>query len=216
MHFIGGPGNVFCRKILVLEKAVAGAFATVIADPHTYAYSSWMEIPGMEHNWLLSGSFLKYRFYANGEQVGAGPVRPISDDHAVETHFNLTGMLQEGVNVLGVLSRGERYGFALSLRIDYADGSHAEFVTGDDWKVLSADSIYAPFCRRKPALSFPKGSPGPGEQAEHIDGELFPYGWLSSEFDDSNWERPPALPEMEAIRWNQHRFRLMWKRGSNR
>ncbi len=187
MHFIGGPGNVFCRKVLVLDKPVAGAVAAVIADPHSYAYPSWMEIPGMEHNWLLAGSFLKFRFFANGKQVGAGPARPVSADCAVETHFNLTGMLHEGANVLGVFSRGEKYGFALSLRVDYTDGSHAEFVTGPDWKVLPADYIFAHFCRRKPALSFPKGSPGPGEQYEHIDGELFPYGWLSSEFDDSNW-----------------------------
>ncbi|MBS1371232.1 MAG: hypothetical protein HPZ91_14875 [Lentisphaeria bacterium] len=191
MFFIGGPGNAFCRKVLVLDKPVAAAFATVIADPHSYAYPSWMEQPGMEHNWLLAGSFIKYRFYVNGRMAGIGPVRPIRTERAVETHFTLTGTLHKGVNVLGVISRGERFGFAMVIRVDFTDGSFGEFVTGADWRVLPANEIYSPFCWRKPALSFLKGSFGPGEQPEHIDGERFPYGWLSPDFDDSGWE--PAV-----------------------
>lgn len=62
------------------------------------------------------------------------------------------------------MSRGERFGFALSIRIDFTDGSYREFVTGPDWKVLPANDIFSPVCWKKPALSFPKGSPGPGEQ----------------------------------------------------
>ncbi len=198
MHFIGGPGNVFCRKVLTLKKPVTGAIVAIVADPHSYAYPSWMEIPEMVHNWLLGGSFLKYRFFANGKLVAAGPARSVRDDHAVETHFNLTGMLHEGVNVLGLFSRGERYGTAVTLRVDYADGSHEEFTSGSDWKVLPGDSIYSAFCYFKPALSFQKGSPGPGEQPEHIDGEQFPYGWLSPEFDDVDWNDAVCFARKDA------------------
>ena len=198
MFFIGGPGNAFCRKVIVLDKPVSGAFAAVIADPHSYACPSWMEIPGMEHNWLLAGSLLKYRLFVNGRTAGIGPARPVDPARTVETHFPLTGILHKGVNVVGVMSRGERFGFALSIRIDFTDGSYREFVTGPDWKVLPANDIFSPVCWKKPALSFPKGSPGPGEQPEHINGERFPYGWLSPDFDDSAWEQAVCFADDKA------------------
>lgn len=198
MFFISGPGNAFCRKVIVLDKPVSGAFAAVIADPHSYACPSWMEIPGMEHNWLLAGSLLKYRLFVNGRTAGIGPARPVDPARTVETHFPLTGILHKGVNVVGVMSRGERFGFALSIRIDFTDGSYREFVTGPDWKVLLANDIFSPVCWKKPALSFPKGSPGPGEQPEHINGERFPYGWLSPDFDDSAWEQAVCFADDKA------------------
>lgn len=99
---IGGPGNAFCRKVIVLDKPVSGAFAAVIVDPHSYACPSWMEIPGMEHNWLLAGSLLKYRLFVNGRTAGIGPARPVDPARTVETHFPLTGILHKGVNVVGV------------------------------------------------------------------------------------------------------------------
>ncbi len=213
MFFLGGAGNMFCRREFQLERPVAAATLRIVADPHSYAWPQWMEQPGGVHNWLLAGSFLKYRIFLNGTPVGAGPMRPVVSGNAAEAVFEVGPLLCGGDNVLGVISRGERYGFALSLEIRHADGTCAAVVSDSSWRQLPGNDIYSPVCWSRPGISFSKGSAGPGEYPENIDGGKFPHGWLKSGFDDSAWEpareqapgdaypvEPPEAPNCEFTR----------------
>lgn len=187
--YIGGAGNAFCRKVFSIEKKLKSAVITMTADSHSYAYGAWMHT-GAEHNWLLAGSWLKYRLFVNGSMAGAGPARPIVDSHVVEHRFDVSDLLRKGKNVLGVISRGEQYGFCLTLTLHYEDGSKHKIMSGNSWKILPANDIFAPFCWSKPMLSAAiKGSFGPGETGEHLNGELYPFGWLERDFDDSGWKK---------------------------
>ena len=133
MNYIGGVGNSFCRKSFSIDRTVAEAILTVAADPHTYLWPSWMEVEH-EHNWLLAGSFLKYRVFLNGAPAAVGPFRPVRDGRAVAERYDVTGLLRQGENVLAVQSRGEKYGFALTLELTFSDGSRQTVATGSGWK----------------------------------------------------------------------------------
>ena len=188
MDFIGGLGNAFSRKVFSLDRQVRRAKLTVTADPHSYAYQSWMVQPGGDPNWLLAGSFLKFRVYLGGELAALGPARAIKTGCAVVSHFDVTALLHPGRNVIGVISRGERYGVALRLSIEYLDDTRLEIVSGADWKTLPGNDVFCPICWRKPSIAYAaKGHFGPGEQPEHIEGERWPFGWLEPGFDDSTW-----------------------------
>lgn len=209
--YIGGPGNQFCRKVFNVRKHLKSATVWITADPHSYLWKDWMRVE-YEHNWLMAGSFLKYRLFVNSTQVGAGPARPIVDAHAVEHRFDVTAALVEGRNVIGVISRGERYGFALRLELEYRDGKTRRLVTGADWKTFPANDVFAPYCWFHPGLGgFQKGSSGPGETPEHLDGELYPFGWLRAGFNDRKWKKakifaPGDAYEIEPATIPNYRF----------
>ena len=185
-QWICGPGNVFCRHVFTVEKKIAWARLLILADPHSYAKDRWMQ--HVEGNLLLGGSFIKYRLFVNGLRIGAGPFRSIVDGKPVLHCFDLTKIICPGKNVLGVISRGERKGFALVMEVKFVDGSQRITVSGKDFQVLNVNDIYRPVCWEQPNIDqFFKGCAGPGEYPEHIDGEKYPFGWLQSEYDDSGW-----------------------------
>lgn len=213
MSYIGGPGNTFLRREFRLGQPVEKAELRITADPHSYAWPQWMEQPDCVHNWLLAGSFLKYRLFLNETPVGAGPMRPVVSGNVSESVFDVSALLRLGANVLGVISRAERYGVSIVLDLRLADGSRRKLVSDHDWKLLPANDIYSPVCWEKPGISFPKGSSGPGEYPENIDGTKFPHGWLVPGFADSGWEsarelapgdiypiEPPEAPSGEFFR----------------
>lgn len=190
-EWIGGAGNVFLRKQFQLERLPYCARVYVIADTHSYSREYWMKSEassGHEGNWLLGGSFIKYRLSINGRLIGIGPFRAIKDGFPVLHSFDVTSELCCGDNAIGILSRGERKGCAIILEMMFADGKIRKVVSGSDWKMLDANDIYRPVCWEQPHIDqYFKGHAGPGEYHEHIDGNKFPFGWNTSGFADSSW-----------------------------
>ena len=194
-QWLGGPGNTLNRKTFTLPRRPRSATLRITADTHHYAREYWMKTadnpdPG---NWLLGGSFLKFRIFVNGALVGAGPFRAIRNGNCVVHNFDLLPFLREGENVLGIFARGEEKGFALRLELDWQDGTREAVLSDNTWKSRNADRIYRTVCWERQAMSqMFKGGPGPGEWDEHIDGQLWPDGWAAPGFDDRAW--PFALP----------------------
>lgn len=189
--WIGGPGNAFCRCEFTLTSDPVSAALKVVTDPHTYAIHHWQLLPSKYkyEQWLIGGSFIKYRIYANETLAAIGPFRPVEDGVPVLQQYNLTPLLKRGKNALAVLSRGERRGFALVLEITCADGSRHTLRSGSHWKQLDANTTYRPVCWEQQAIDqYFKGDPGPGEYREHLDGRVYPQGWRCAGFDDSSWK----------------------------
>jgi len=192
-HWIGGAGNAFCRREFRLSAAPLSATLKVVADPHTYAIHHWQMLPTpyKYEQWLVGGSFLKYRVFINGEMCAVGPFRAIEDGVPAMQQYDVTALLKHGGNAIAVLSRGEQKGFALSLEIVNADGSRTHVRTDENWKQRDANNVYRPVCWERQAIDqFFKGSPGPGEYHEHLDGTVYPQGWRDAGFDDSQWSSP--------------------------
>ena len=175
--WIGGNGNCFCRKSFELNQSPKSAKVYIVADPHTYK--------GNGH-WMLENSFLKYRLFLNEKQFAAGPFRPISDGVPVLHEFDVTSLLKQGNNIFGVISRGDSKGFALALKIKLADGKDLLFCSNDQWKQLDDDTVFNNYAINISSNYLP-GKNGPGDYHEHIDGTKYPSGWLTPEYDDSNW-----------------------------
>ena len=189
-HWIGGPGHAFCRREFVLDGCPKRAVLRIVADPHSYAIGLWQVLPSKHpyDNWLVGGSFLKYRVYLNGIPVAVGPFRPLEDGIPVLHEFAVEGALQAGANALAVLSRGEARGFALALDIFFADGRTATVVSDGRWRRREGNSVYRTVCWETPGIDqFAKGGPSPGEYPEHIDGWAYPQGWKDPGFDDGDW-----------------------------
>lgn len=192
-EWIGGPGNVFCRHEFSLRAKISSATLRIVADPHTYAIHHWQLLPSKYkyEQWLVGGSFIKYRVFLNGDLAAVGPFRPLKDGTPVLQEYDVTALLRIGQNALAVASRGENKGFALCLDVTCADGSRQRIVTNQHWKQRDANNIYRAVCWECQAIDqFFKGDPGPGEYREHIDGRAgaYPQGWRQTGFDDSQWQ----------------------------
>ena len=192
-RWLSSCGNTLNRKIFHLEDLPSSARLRLVADPHHYARECWMKTADNPDagNWLLGGSFLKYRVFVNGRLAGAGPFRAIHDGNCVVHTFDLLPFLRKGENVLGLFVRGETKGFAARLELVAADGSEREIVSDASWRSLDVNLVYRTVCWERQALEqMFKGGPGPGEWPEHIDGTRWPDGWNCPGFDDRDW--PPA------------------------
>jgi alpha-L-rhamnosidase len=211
--WIGGAGNAFCRHEFVLAERPRSATLMMASDPHSYAISHWQILPTefKYEQWLVGGSFLKYRAFVNGDLVAVGPFRPIEDGVPVLQKYDVTAHLRKGVNALAVLSRGEQKGFALCLEIVNADGSRQQICSGPDWKQREANSFYRPVCWECQAIDqYFKGGVGPGEYHEHLDGLAYPQRWRHPGFDDTQWESAScagwAVEECELCRTPPYRL----------
>jgi Bacterial alpha-L-rhamnosidase 6 hairpin glycosidase domain/Bacterial alpha-L-rhamnosidase C-terminal domain/Bacterial alpha-L-rhamnosidase concanavalin-like domain len=187
-QWIAGAANVLSRTEFSLPDAICSAKIWIVADPHSYAKEYWQKFrnDGNDGDWLLGGSFLKYRIFVNGSLIGVGPARPINDGIPVIHCFDID--LQKGKNVLGVFSRGEKKGFALYLEAELKDGSKFQLCSNQEWKELNINQCYSPICwERQNIDQFFKGDAGPGEWSEHIDGTQYPFAWDKVGFDDQSW-----------------------------
>ena len=189
-EWIGGPGNAFCRTEFFSRARPRSAILRVVADPHSYAITHWqIRHTHFQHeNWLVGGSFLKYRIFINGAPAAAGPFRPLVDGTPVLQEYDVTALVAPGMNILAVLSRGEAKGFALELQIENTGGERQLLVSSGRWRQLNANDVYRPVCWECPAIDhWVKGGPGPGEYPEHLDGLAYPQGWKEAGFDDTAW-----------------------------
>ncbi|MBH0081874.1 alpha-L-rhamnosidase [Salinibacterium sp. SWN167] len=132
----------------------------------------------------------------NGTRVGEEHLSPgwtaYQERIVVATH-DVTALLTEGENVLGAMLGdgwyrgrlgwrdrdaiyGTELGLIAQLEVEFADGSHEEFLTDDSWRAstgeVTASSIY---------------------DGTDIDFSLEPAGWSSPGFDDSAWSAVQVL-----------------------
>lgn len=184
-HFIGGPGNKFCRRTFHLPRRTVTAVIKIVSDPHSYSREFWQ--PGGDGNGLLGGSFIKFRLFLDGRLLGIGPFRSIVNGNSVEHTFEI-GSLSPGDHVIAVISRGEKKGFALQLAARYDDGSVFELDSSNGFREIDANAIYEPICWARPNIyNYFKGDPGPGEYFEHINGNRYPENWHAADYDDHDW-----------------------------
>lgn len=207
-YFLGGSGNMFCRKEFTIPADAKSITIKLAADPHSYARYSWLPFrgDGNDGNWLLGGSFIKFRLFLDGELLGLGPFRPLQDGVGVLHTFTRQN-LPSGPHVIGVFSRGEKNGFALELRAELTNGESYFISSDSSWHELPANDIYNPVCWDKPNIdNFFKGGPGPGEYPEHIDGRLFPDHWTTPEFIVDSWRPAKTYGKvsstLETVDWN--------------
>ncbi len=134
------PRHAFCRREFALRGTPARATLRVLADPHSYAIKHWQILPSKHpyDNWLVGGSFLKFRVFLNGTQVAVGPFRPLQDGVPVLHEFDVTEHLGDGANALAVLfpAPGGIRGFALSLEIIHHDGTAEVICTDNQWQLV--------------------------------------------------------------------------------
>lgn len=186
--FIRSIGNTFARREIELKTPVRNARIGIIADRHSYLREKCLKInnDGTDANWLVGGSFLKFKLYCDGELIGTGPFRAQNDKALVRHTFTLPELCA-GKHVLSLVFRGEKYGISIECQTlgIFPDGQ---------WKILNVNDLYRPVCYEFPNVSgYYKGDVGPGEYFEHLDGTKLPDGWQTLSFDDSSWENATLI-----------------------
>lgn len=136
----------------------------------------------------------RYKLFVNGQLASLGPARGDLYQWNFET-VDLAPFLKQGENILAavVWNFGKERALA---QISYRTGfllqgnTEAEEIanTNTSWKYLNSKS-YSPL---KPDLTYTYYALGPGER---VDMNLFPQGWESLEFKDSNWQQPKTISQ---------------------
>jgi len=138
-----------------------------------------------------------FELYLNGRKVGDHVLEPALTDYAkrvLYVTFDITSQLQKGVNAVGVMLGNGRY-FAprlaipistrtygypkllLQIRIECADGTTAEVVSDDNWKITTNGPIRA----------------NNEYDGEEYDARMEMDGWSRAGFDDSSWGKVQAV-----------------------
>ncbi|MBU6398911.1 MAG: family 78 glycoside hydrolase catalytic domain [Verrucomicrobia bacterium] len=133
-----------------------------------------------------------FEFYLNGRKVGDHVLEPALSEYTKRAYyvtFDVASHLRRGVNVLGVILGNGRY-FAprtaeptatrtfgypkllLKLRVEYADGSTADVVSDDTWKLTTNGPIRA----------------NNEYDGEEYDARMEFRGWSEPGYDDSAWQ----------------------------
>ena len=159
------------------------------------------EVPD-ETTVLVTASAL-YKLYVNGEYVGRGP-NPSDPSRYYYDVYDLTGRLQDGVNVVaaiaycygpinqGVLNQNwGRGGFLLEMRAPGEDG-RALVVTDDSWRVLQSPAW---------KQDMPINCNLYGDFKEEFDSRREPESWMEACFDDSSWLAPRVLGRPPVEPW---------------
>lgn len=134
----------------------------------------------------------QFEFFINGSKVGDNFLDPAWSDYdriVCYVPFDVTGMLQEGSNVLGVmLGNGmynvprERYykllmsyGYPMmicKLDVEYEDGTHDVTVSDEKWRTTASPVTYSSIFG-----------------GEDYDATLEHEGWMKPGYDDSSWQQ---------------------------
>ncbi|MBE6372911.1 MAG: hypothetical protein E7055_12675 [Lentisphaerae bacterium] len=178
--WISVSGNHFLRTTFSLSEP-GQITLRITGEPHTYqkSYCQALRKDGHDGNWLMGGSFIKFRIWIDGRYVGCGPLRAAETGVCVRHTFDL-GELPPGKHTLAVACRGERCGICVELP-----------VKNTVWKTFRADDFYSPVCWKQPnVFGYFKGDIGPGEFFENLDGTRYPDRWQEPAFDDSAWTEP--------------------------
>lgn len=201
-NYITAIGNNFVRKTFELTDNSHNSLITVSTDCQRYLreYCLPLQGDGNDGNWLMGGSFVKFRLYLDGNLIGIGPFRAIQDGNRVEHAFAI-GNLEKGKHVIAVSYRGEQDG----INVEFSSDSF-NFTCDESWKIYNTDRFYSPICFRHPNINgYFKGDIGPGEYFEHLNGNFFPNNWEYPDFDDSNWDNATIeclSLATEKVSWN--------------
>ena len=200
--YITATGNNFVRKTFELSDDLQNVFITISADCQRYLrdYCLPLRGDGNDGNWLMGGSFVKFRLYLDGQLIGIGPFRAIMDGSRVEHAFTVEN-LKKGWHIIAVAYRGEQNG----INVEFSSAS-LNFTCDESWKIYNADRFYSPICFKHPNITgYFKGDVGPGEYFEHLNGSFFPDDWEYPDFDDSDWDNATVerlSPATERVSWN--------------
>lgn len=181
--FINSTGNIFARREFEIQTPVKNPTVSIIADRHSYLREKCLKInnDGTDANWLVGGSFLKFKLYCDGRLIGVGPFRAQNDDALVRHTFTLPE-LEAGKHVLSLIFRGEKLGINIECE-------ELDIFSDEQWKLLNVNDFYRPICYEFPHITgYYKGDIGPGEYFEHLDGTKLPDNWQNPSFDDNNWQ----------------------------
>lgn len=126
-----------------------------------------------------------YNLYVNGEEIGVGPARQ-NDSILYYSTYDITDILQEGNNVIGLVNYSEENaGVLCQLTYYYADGSQ-QIVnnSGRDsvaWKAFNADSVYIGSDTASIGTSYYTA------KKDNIDMTRYPDGWKSTGYSNKSW-----------------------------
>lgn len=141
--------------------------------------------------------------YLNGDKVGDAVLSPGLTEYSKRTFYvthDVTKQLQQGRNAVGVILGNGRY-FAprskvpmetrtfgypkllLQMHIDYTDGSSAEIISDDTWKLTTNGPIRA----------------NNEYDGEEYDARLEMPGWAKAGFDDKTWRAAQLVKGPEGV-----------------
>ena len=181
--FINSIGNIFARREFEITTPVSGARVSITADRHAYLREKCLKInnDGTDANWLIGGSFLKFKLYCDGKLIGTGPFRA-QNDRAYVCHTFVLPDLLPGKHILALIFRGEKYGINIECEM-------LNITADNQWKILNVNDYYRPICYEFPQITgYYKGDIGPGEYFEHLDGTKLPDNWQHVSFDACLWQ----------------------------
>lgn len=123
-----------------------------------------------------------YKLWMNGQFVGLGPTRSISDETRYDG-YDVTDLVRSGgTNALGTIAYTTRdKSFQAHLVVEYSDGTRQTFGTDTSWSVMNGGSVF-------PAV----GSIGTGyfvAPKENLQAATYPFGFDRPGFDDSSWQQ---------------------------
>ena len=216
--FIKHFGNNFTRREFEIKTLVNDACVSIIADRHSYLREKCLKInnDGTDANWLVGGSFLKFKLYCDGKLIGTGPFRAQKDNAHVRHTFPLPE-LSPGKHVLSIIFRGEKLGISIECE-------KLGIFADSQWKCMNANDYYRPVCYEYPNITgYYKGDIGPGEYFEHLDGAKLSDNWQNVSFDDSSWANADIITadiEIEDAPYNYiisyHKPVSKWKTSDGR
>src|SRR5215470_17934090 len=136
----------------------------------------------------------RYQLFVNGERASEGPARGDLNHWRYET-VDIARYLRAGKNLLAAVV----WNFAELSPMAQATNQTAFLVQGDAGNERIVDTNQSWKCiRNKSYGPIPVTNPdvrgyfvaGPGER---LDGAVYPWGWESSDYDDSSWSAARAL-----------------------
>lgn len=145
-----------------------------------------------------------YEAFLNGETVGdqvLGPQLSHFPSRMLYDTFDVTGLIQEGPNALGVsvapgwfgdihprknfqLPKGLRHALIAQISVEYSDGAVETIGSDETWKTTPS--------YLEPVTSH--WTYGLGFSGETLDATREPRGWTLSDFNDAAWEKARIIP----------------------
>lgn len=126
-----------------------------------------------------------YNLYINGEELGVGPTRQ-NDSALYYNTYDLTGNLQEGKNVIGLVSYTENNaGVLCQLTYYYKDGTK-QIVNNSgrdssEWKVFNADRVYIGTDTASIGTTYYTA------KKDNVNMNYYPEGWMQTGHSDKGW-----------------------------
>jgi hypothetical protein len=164
-------------------------------DYGVFHFRKSFDLPGKPASFVVHLSAdNRYRFFVNGTPVCLGPARGDLFHWRFET-VDIAPYLKPGKNVVAAVVWNfglEKPWAQVSLRtglIVQGDSTREQAVNTDaTWKVMH-DAAYSPEAvAPRPINQFMVVGPG-----DRVDGNVYPWGWQDSDFDDARWQQSQVI-----------------------